>query len=230
MAGRDEWTDIAAGDADDLRERILTGYKTGKPFTPYVPTIALPAPIDSVLDFGCGLGRNFPVLENHRGQGGRIRPAADGGPVPCAGGRKGRTTSALIGRTCVSGVRLVFASLVLQHIETDECRDYLADFAGMSPHVYLLTRTRTDFDAVMLDLIAESGLYRRAPAASSITIPSRISSHHRRPNVRSGARVAGRRALRDAAAVRRFHNRNGGVPRTNTFRPRSPARRNTPEK
>jgi SAM-dependent methyltransferase len=63
MAGRDEWADIAAGDADDLRERILTGYKTGKPFTPYVPTIMLPAPIDSVLDFGCGLGRNFPYLK-----------------------------------------------------------------------------------------------------------------------------------------------------------------------
>ena len=46
-----------------MRERILTGYKAGKPFTPYVPTITLPAPIESVLDFGCGLGRNFPYLK-----------------------------------------------------------------------------------------------------------------------------------------------------------------------
>ena len=60
-------------------------------------------------------------------------------------------------------LRRVFASLVLQHIATDECRDYLADFARMAPHVYLLTRTRTDFDAVMLDLIGESGLYRAGP-------------------------------------------------------------------
>ena len=66
MPGRDEWSDIAVGDADELRERILTGYKSGKPFTPYVPTIPLPATIESVLDFGCGLGRNFPVSENDR--------------------------------------------------------------------------------------------------------------------------------------------------------------------
>ena len=60
MPGRDEWNDIAAGDADELRERILTGYKSGKPFTPYVPTIPLPEPIESVLDFGCGLGVTSP--------------------------------------------------------------------------------------------------------------------------------------------------------------------------
>ncbi len=43
MVGREEWASIAAEDDDDeLRERIFTGYKQGKPFTPYVPTIALP--------------------------------------------------------------------------------------------------------------------------------------------------------------------------------------------
>ena len=46
MPGREEWNEIAAGDADELRERILTGYKSGKPFTPYVPTIPLPDPIE----------------------------------------------------------------------------------------------------------------------------------------------------------------------------------------
>src|SRR3990170_538113 len=60
-----EWADLAAAASDDdLRERILTGFKEGKPFTPYVPTIALPAPLGSVLDFGCGLGRNFPYLRS----------------------------------------------------------------------------------------------------------------------------------------------------------------------
>jgi len=63
MSGRKEWESIAAtNDADELRERIFTGYKTGKPFTPYVPTIALPRHVSSVLDFGCGVGRNFPYL------------------------------------------------------------------------------------------------------------------------------------------------------------------------
>src|SRR5918992_1801280 len=63
MAGRDEWLEVAASDDDELKERILTGFKTGKPFTPYVPTIALPTGLQSVLDFGCGVGRNFPYLK-----------------------------------------------------------------------------------------------------------------------------------------------------------------------
>jgi SAM-dependent methyltransferase len=62
MAGQEDWMAVATGEEDDIRERILTGYKDGKPFTPYVPTLRLPAPIDRVLDFGCGLGRNFPFL------------------------------------------------------------------------------------------------------------------------------------------------------------------------
>jgi hypothetical protein len=40
MAGRDHWLSIARStDPDDIREQILTGFKDGKPFTPYVPTI-----------------------------------------------------------------------------------------------------------------------------------------------------------------------------------------------
>ena len=63
MTDDNEWAAAASRETDDeLRERILTGYRDGKPFTPYVPTIALPGPIDTVLDFGCGLGRNFPYL------------------------------------------------------------------------------------------------------------------------------------------------------------------------
>jgi SAM-dependent methyltransferase len=160
MAGRDEWTDIAAGDADDCRERILTGYKAGKPFTPYVPTIALPAPIDSVLDFGCGLGRNFPYLKtiSARVEGYDLPPMID--RCRSLATEKVHDLSADWKNVRERKYALVFASLVLQHIATEECRDYLSDFARMAPHVYLLTRTRTDFDAVMLDLIGESGLYR----------------------------------------------------------------------
>jgi len=53
----------------------------------------------------------------------------------------------------------VFASLVLQHLETELCRELLGDFAAMAPHMYLLTRTRSDFDAPVLDLVSEEGLY-----------------------------------------------------------------------
>jgi hypothetical protein len=64
MAGRDDWMAVAeAASSDDIRERILTGYKDGKPFTPYVPTLPIRGMVGSVLDFGCGLGRNFPYLK-----------------------------------------------------------------------------------------------------------------------------------------------------------------------
>ena len=58
-----DWVELAATATDaELREKILTGFKDGKPFTPYVPTLALPVATGAVLDFGCGLGRNFPYL------------------------------------------------------------------------------------------------------------------------------------------------------------------------
>lgn len=159
MPGRDEWSEVAAGDADELRERILTGYKSGKPFTPYVPTIPMPAPIDSVLDFGCGLGRNFPYLKT-------IAPRVEGFDLPPMIDRcralAAEDVSSLSSDWADVRTRrydLIFAALVLQHIDTDECRRYLTDFAGMTPWVYLLTRTRSDFDVAMLDLVAESGRY-----------------------------------------------------------------------
>ena len=158
MPGRDEWLEVAAGSAEDVRERILTGFKEGKPFTPYVPTIALP-PVQSVLDFGCGLGRNFPYLKS-------IATQVEGFDLPpmivrCRELATEQVTSLNSDWTIVRNRRydLVFASLVLQHIETDSCRQLLADFAEMAPWLYLLTRTRSDFDRVMLDLVAESGLY-----------------------------------------------------------------------
>ena len=159
MPGRDEWSDIAAGDADELRERILTGYKAGKPFTPYVPTITLPAPLESVLDFGCGLGRNFPYLKTiaSRVEGYDLPPMIERCRALATEPVSDLTSDWAVTRT--RRYALVFASLVLQHIDTGECRRYLADFARMAPHVYLLTRTRTDFGAVMLDLVADSGLY-----------------------------------------------------------------------
>jgi hypothetical protein len=158
MPGRDEWTDIAAGEEDELRERILTGYKSGKPFTPYVPTIPVPTPIEVVLDFGCGLGRNFPYLKAiaNRVEGFDLPPMIDRCRVL---GEQVSRLSSDWGDVRTRRYDLVFASLVLQHIDTDECGRYLADFAVMAPYVYLLTRARTDFNAVMLDLVAESGVF-----------------------------------------------------------------------
>ena len=160
MKGLNDWTSAArTGEADDLREAILTGFKSGKPFTPYVPTIELPAQIGSVLDFGCGLGRNFPYLRtmaNH----------VTGFDLPtmierCRTLAPAPADELLDDWTEVRTRRfdLVFASLVLQHVEPGQCAAYLRDFAAMAPAVYLITRTDTDFDENVLGLVGDTGLY-----------------------------------------------------------------------
>jgi len=144
MVGRDYWLSIAElSTPDDLREHILTGFKSGKPFTPYVPTIELPAPLDRVLDFGCGVGRSFPFLKSiaRRVTGFDLPPMIERcrtlAPVPAdelldhwpdARGRQ---------------FDLIVCVLVLQHLEPAACRSFLEDFARMAPAVYLLTRAET---------------------------------------------------------------------------------------
>ena len=60
MPGLDDWLTAArSADADQLREQILTGFKSGKPFTPYVPTLALPSPLHSCSTSGAASGVIF---------------------------------------------------------------------------------------------------------------------------------------------------------------------------
>jgi hypothetical protein len=58
---------------------------------------------------------------------------------------------------------LVYAALVLQHVEIEACRAYLTDFARMAPAVYLLTRTDSDFGANVLDLVDETRAFDPGP-------------------------------------------------------------------
>jgi SAM-dependent methyltransferase len=155
-----EWEGIA-GEAEDeeLRERILTGYKEGKPFTPYVPTVALPAALDWVLDFGCGVGRNFPYLKS-------IATHVAGFDLPpmierCRALATERVDLLTADWNEISSRQfdLVFADLVLQHLETSVCREYLAAFAQAAPVTYVLTRLQSDFGANVPALIKESELF-----------------------------------------------------------------------
>lgn len=154
MAEKD-WLDVArAGTADEVREWILTGFKAGKPFTPYVPTLALPAPVDRVLDFGCGVGRNFPYLRSLA----RHLTGFDLPPM-IARCRDLAPAAADVLADDWPALRrqrfdLVFASLVLQHIEPETCRTYLADLAAMTPAIYVLTRASSDAGPNVIDLIA----------------------------------------------------------------------------
>jgi SAM-dependent methyltransferase len=179
MTDDNDWAAAANRETDDeLRERILTGYRDGKPFTPYVPTIALPEPIDTVLDFGCGLGRNFPYLKT-------IARRVVGFDLPPMIARC-RTLAPVAVDTLVDDwnamrtarVDLVFASLVLQHIETPQVARYLDDFARMAPVVYLLTRTNTDFGARVLDLVADTGAFE---AGECVEVEHDPTTHRLRP-------------------------------------------------
>ena len=159
MAGYDDWSNLSTDSDDDIRERILTGYKAGKPFTPYVPTVALPASLDRVLDFGCGLGRNFPYLK-------RVARSVAGFDLPPMIARCRMAASETVDLLSddweqIQTLRfdLIVTSLVLQHIEPAPLRTYLRDFAGISELTYLLTRTGTDFSENLFEVIAETGLF-----------------------------------------------------------------------
>ncbi len=156
MKGLD-WGSVArSADPDDLREHILSGYKSGKPFTPYVPTVELPSPIDAVLDFGCGVGRNFPYLKT-------IARRIVGFDLPSMIERCRALATHGADRLVDDWSRirsgrfdLIVATLVLQHVEPAACRAYLADFARMAPIVYVLTRADSDFGTNVPDTIART--------------------------------------------------------------------------
>lgn len=190
MKGRNDWIEAArTAGADDLREHILSGYKGGKPFTPYVPTLALPNEIGSVLDFGCGLGRNFPLLKDIAGQ-------VEGYDLPPMIERCRSLAPVAIDRLSddwheVKARRfaLVFASLVLQHIEPAAVEEFLRDFAKMAPVTYLLTRTENDFGPAVLDLVAATG---RFEPGECVEVDHEPATHR--------LRVIGRTSFDDARA------------------------------
>jgi len=162
-----DWSQIAqAADPDEVRERILTGYRAGKPFTPYVPTIALPHPLGTVLDFGCGLGRNFPYLTT-------IADEVTGFDLPPMIERcralADQPIALLTSDWDLLRARrfdLVVATLVLQHIDAAACEGYVRDAARIAPAMYLLSRVRSDDDVNVLDAILKTGAFEGGPCVA----------------------------------------------------------------
>jgi len=190
MPGRDYWLTIARSpDPDDLREHILTGFKDGKPFTPYVPTIAIPSPVGRVLDFGCGVGRSFPFLRT-------IASHVTGFDLPPMIERcqalAAEPADALIDDWATArGLTfdLIVSVLVLQHIEPDACRGYLEDFARMSPAVYLLSRADSDFGTNVFAAIAATNMFH---AGECVEVDHDPSTHQ--------LRVVGRKSFAAVSA------------------------------
>jgi trans-aconitate methyltransferase len=177
MPGPDDWLSVArADDLEEVRERILTGYKGGKPFTPYVPTIPLPSPLHRVLDYGCGLGRNFPYLQSIAGEvvGFDLPPMIE----RCR--TLGLPASLLTSdwrEICIQRYDLIVATLVLQHIEPDACRRAVEDFARIAPVTYLLTRVMSDFDTNVLATIADTEAFE---ASECVEVEHDPSTHQLR--------------------------------------------------
>ena len=160
VPGLNDWQTLAnSANPDDLREHILTGYKNGKPFLPYVPTIPLATSVTWVLDFGCGVGRNFPYLKS-------VAQHVAGFDLPPMVRRCRVLATEHVDLlsddwTDMSSRRfdLIFSALVMQHVEPDACRRYFADFARMAPMTYLLTRLQSDFGENVLRIAGDSGLF-----------------------------------------------------------------------
>jgi SAM-dependent methyltransferase len=188
MVGREHWLSVAQRlDADDLRESILSGYKAGKPFTPYFPTLQFTSPLTWALDFGCGIGRNFPFLNSvaRRVVGFDLAPMID--RCRALATDKVELLTASWEEVVALRFDLVFASLVLQHIEPDTYRSYLRDFAGLSPAIYLLTRVEDDFGSNVLRIVDETGLF---DAGECVEVDHDADTHQ--------LRVLGHRSLAQA--------------------------------
>jgi SAM-dependent methyltransferase len=121
--------------------------------------MALPSPVERVLDFGCGVGRSFPFLRQIAGH-------VTGFDLPpmIARCRALATQEADELFDDWQEVRtrrfdLIVCVLVLQHIEPSNCRVLLTDFAAMAPAVYLLTRADSDFDTNVLAEVSATGRF-----------------------------------------------------------------------
>jgi SAM-dependent methyltransferase len=191
MPGRDFWSSLAqTAGPDDLREHILTGFKSGKPFTPYVPTIPLPAHLDRVLDFGCGLGRTFPFLKS-------LANHVTGFDLPAMIERcrllAETPADALLDDWCTVRTQkfdLVVSVLVLQHIEPAACREYLEDFSRIAPAVYLLGRADSDFGTNVFASVASTGRYEAV--GQCVEVDHDPATHQ--------LRVLGRRTFEEVSA------------------------------
>ena len=123
------WNRVAQSDVQTIKECILKGYKDGLPFDP----VAAPL-IDSryqlVLDFGCGLGRNFALLKSISD---RVHAFDLPGMVEKCRLECSETVDLLTGDwTEVTNHKydLVFASLVVQHLDLPVLNSFLADWSN----------------------------------------------------------------------------------------------------
>ena len=165
---RAEWEQFASKlPIDEAKERILTGYLED-------PRVWDASGCDhlrgfeqlefvSVLDFGCGLGRNFSPLKE-------IFNHVDGYDLPpmierLESDEPGMAASARYLSSDWIAVKerrydLVVATLVFQHIFERELISYLSGIATMSPYLWVETKSwNDDRRKSNLEIINDTGLF-----------------------------------------------------------------------
>jgi hypothetical protein len=141
---RINYWDHAAVSMDEhaLKEAILAGYLSGKPFEPDALKVTWPVRMTAIVDYGCGIGRNWPLLLQHA----TTVYAFDRAAMLVRAVHSPLLTDRVIPTQHIQTlgpVDLVFMSLVLQHIPLDELDDV---WSCLPSHHFLHVQGRARHD------------------------------------------------------------------------------------
>ena len=164
---KDVWLNANKEDAGDL---ILTGYNGKfKDMPVYEEVISLIGSDDRVLDFGCGVGRNTIALSKTNNLVYGFDLPSMISLVPEENKDENIVYSTDWDVVKELKFNCVLASLVFQHIDDEELKNYLRDLSVMTKKLILHSRTWIDhtetkvLDIVEKYFIAEQIKYTRDP-------------------------------------------------------------------
>ena len=153
MFGNDRWEGIATLGIDEIKEYLVPGYKEGSEYGSSYFSFLGERVVGRVLDFGCGIGRNFPGL---------LPPMLES----C---RKYTQPSSEVWLTSnwqeVLSQRydITMATFVFQHIDSSaSCQELLKTLSTKSTYLYVTSRKWADGDhrSVYRDIL-DSGSWRQ---------------------------------------------------------------------
>lgn len=134
---REYWIDIAKKEEFELKDAILSN----KAHAFYPERTDKLKNGNKVLDFGCGIGRNYPLLKEYFS-------VVEGYDMPDMLERcktfENRYDRLFSDWEEVGEYDCIYAALVLQHIEKEELNCYLDKFIQISPRLHIWTRNYTD--------------------------------------------------------------------------------------
>ncbi|MGA8261005.1 MAG: alkaline phosphatase family protein [Arenicellales bacterium] len=198
------WQSAAGLGEDDLKEALLTDYKEGKPFSPQSYDFFEPGTsAGCLLDFGCGIGRNFQALRTVSDE-----LVAFDLPEMVDACRRYASCDGVILQSDWSQVEtrrfdVVVATLVFQHMERPLVLGVLRALARICDFLYVTTRVWADGKGHpnVLALIDESGKFEYVKGthskaeALSMEYPSEVHTDILLRNLDPSARRVGNERL-----------------------------------